>query len=218
MKKLITIDGPSGAGKGTISQLIAKQLGWQFLDSGAMYRLCGLACVKSNTSFDDIDAVATLARQLNIEFKLEGDKLITLLNGEEVTSQLRLEDTATAASKVAPIPAVREALLERQRTFATSEGLVADGRDMGTIVFPDAPLKIYLTASAEERANRRYNQLTQAGESVNMRAILKDIQARDERDMSRAVAPLKPADDAVVIDSTEMSIEQVLAYILALTQ
>lgn len=218
MKKVITIDGPSGAGKGTISQLVAKHLGWQFLDSGAMYRLCGLACVKTSTPFDDIDAVTELARNLDIEFKLEGDTLLTLLNGEEVTSQLRTEDGGTNASKVAPIPAVRAALLERQRAFATDMGLVADGRDMGTVVFTDAPLKIYLTASAEIRAERRYKQLTQAGELVSMRAILKDIQARDERDMSRSVAPLKPADDAVEIDSTHMSIDEVMVQILSLTQ
>lgn len=218
MKKIITIDGPSGAGKGTISQLVAQKLNWQFLDSGAMYRLCGLACVKQGISFKDEAAVETLAKQLDIEFKLDGDSLLTLLNGEEVTAQLRTEETAAAASNVAPIPAVRAALLERQRSFATDQGLIADGRDMGTVVFTDAPLKIYLTASAEERAQRRYKQLTLAGESVSMRAILEDIQARDERDMNRSVAPLKPADDAVEIDSTDMTIEQVLAQILRLTQ
>lgn len=218
MKKVITIDGPSGAGKGTISQLVAKHLGWQFLDSGAMYRLCGLACVKTATPFDDIDAVTELARHLDIQFKLESGVLLTLLNGEEVTAQLRTEEGGTNASKVAPIPAVRAALLERQRAFATDKGLVADGRDMGTVVFTDAPLKIYLTATAEERAQRRYKQLTSAGELVTMRAILEDIQARDERDMSRSVAPLKPADDAVEIDSTDMSIEQVLEKIISLTQ
>jgi cytidylate kinase len=218
MKKVITIDGPSGAGKGTISQLVAKHLGWQFLDSGAMYRLCGLACVKTSTPFEDIEAVTALASQLDIEFKLEGDTLLTLLNGEEVTAQLRTEEGGTNASKVAPIPAVRAALLERQRAFATEKGLVADGRDMGTVVFTDAPLKIYLTASAEIRAERRCKQLTLAGESVSMRAILEDIKARDARDMSRPVAPLKPAEDAIEIDSSALTIEQVLAQILALTQ
>lgn len=218
MKKIITIDGPSGAGKGTISQLVAKELGWQFLDSGAMYRLCGLACLKQQVAFTDESAVADLARHLDIEFKLEGGVLQTLLNGEEVTTQLRTEDTAAAASNVAPIPEVRAALLERQRSFAGDNGLVADGRDMGTVVFTDAPLKVYLTASAEERAQRRFKQLTDAGESVSMRAILEDIQSRDERDMNRSVAPLKPADDAVVIDSTDMSIEQVLTNILGLAQ
>jgi cytidylate kinase len=218
MKKVITIDGPSGAGKGTISQLVAKHLGWQFLDSGAMYRLCGLACVKTSTPFDDVEAVAALASQLDIEFKLDGDSLLTLLNGEEVTAQLRTEEGGTNASKVAPIPAVRAALLERQRAFASEKGLVADGRDMGTVVFTDAPLKIYLTASAEVRAERRYKQLTLAGESVSMRAILEDIEARDARDMNRPVAPLKPAEDAIEIDSSALSIEQVLAQILALTQ
>ncbi|NRA41855.1 MAG: (d)CMP kinase [Pseudomonadales bacterium] len=215
-KKLITIDGPSGAGKGTVSQRLAKQLGWAFLDSGAIYRLCGLACLKSGIAFEDVAAVAELARNLDIEFKLDGEVLLTLLDGEEVTAQLRTEEGGAAASRVAPIAAVREALLLRQRAFASDKGLVADGRDMGTIVFPDAPIKVYLTASAEERANRRYKQLTEAGNSVNLRAILEDIQARDARDMNREVAPLKPADDAVVIDSTELSIDQVLAKILAL--
>ncbi len=218
MQKLITIDGPSGAGKGTVSQLIARQLGWQFLDSGAMYRLCGLACLKQSIAVDDVEAVSELAKNLEIEFKLTNNGLETLLDGEEVSSELRTEDTAAAASKVAPIQAVRDALLERQRAFASEEGLVADGRDMGTIVFTDAPVKIYLTASAEERANRRYKQLTEAGNSVSLRAILEDIQARDERDMNREVAPLKPADDAHVIDSTELSIDAVVEKILEIYQ
>ncbi len=218
MQKLITIDGPSGAGKGTVSQLIARQLGWQFLDSGAMYRLCGLACLKQSIAVDDVEAVSELAKNLEIEFKLTNNGLETLLDGEEVSSELRTEDTAAAASKVAPIQAVRDALLERQRAFASEDGLVADGRDMGTIVFTDAPVKIYLTASAEERANRRYKQLTEAGNSVSLRAILEDIQARDERDMNREVAPLKPADDAHVIDSTELSIDAVVEKILEIYQ
>ena len=214
MQKIITIDGPSGAGKGTVSQLIARELGWQFLDSGAMYRLCGLACLEQSVAFDDVVSVSDLARQLDIEFKLTDHGLETWLCGRDVSAQLRTEETAAAASKVAPIQAVRDALLDRQRAFASDSGLVADGRDMGTIVFVDAPVKIYLTASAEERANRRFKQLTEAGNSVSLRAILEDIQARDERDMNREVAPLKPADDAYVIDSTKLSIEDVVAKIL----
>jgi len=218
MNKIITIDGPSGAGKGTLSQLLAKHLAWAFLDSGAMYRLCGLACMKTNTPFTDVDRVVALVATLDIEFRLENNQLLTLLNGEEVTAQLRTEETGAAASRVAPIQEVRDALLARQRAFAGEKGLVADGRDMGTVVFPEAPLKIYLTASAEERANRRYKQLTEAGNSVSLRAILEDIQARDARDMNREVAPLKPADDAITIDSTHLSIEQVLEQILELVE
>jgi cytidylate kinase len=206
---VVTIDGPSGAGKGTISQAIAKQLGWHFLDSGALYRLCGLACIKQSVPFSEKDKVAEVALALDIDFKITDAGLETYLSGEEVTAELRTEAGGAAASKVAPIPAVREALLKRQQAFAKAPGLVADGRDMGTIVFKNAPLKVYLTATAEERANRRYKQLLSAGESVNLAAILEDIKARDARDMGREVAPLKAADDAITIDSTDMSIEAV---------
>lgn len=216
MIQVVTIDGPSGAGKGTVSQAIAKQLGWHFLDSGAIYRLCGLACLKAGIAFEDEVRVAEAARSLDIDFKVADTGLETYLNGEEVTAELRTERGGEAASRVAAVPAVREALKDRQRAFAQMPGLIADGRDMGTVVFADAPLKIYLTASAEERAQRRYKQLQAAGESVNLAAILEDIQARDERDMNRAVAPLKPADDAITIDSTDMSIEAVHQAILQL--
>ncbi len=218
MIPVVTIDGPSGAGKGTISQAIAKQLGWHFLDSGAMYRLCGLACIKAGIAFEDEEKVADTAQHLDIDFRIAEGGLETWLAGEEVSAELRTEETGTAASFVAPIPAVREALKIRQRAFARAPGLIADGRDMGTVVFENAPLKVYLTASAEERADRRFKQLQESGETVTLAAVLKDIQLRDERDMNRAVAPLKPADDAITIDSTDMSIEAVFEAILALIE
>lgn len=213
---VITIDGPSGAGKGTVSQALARHLGWHFLDSGAMYRLCGLACLKKAVPFEDEVAVAKIAQQLDIAFKVVEGGLETWLDGEEVTAELRTEQGGAAASKVAAIPAVREALMQRQRAFAQAPGLVADGRDMGTVIFPAAPLKVYLTASAEERARRRCKELQAKGETVTLAAILRDIQERDHRDMNRPVAPLKPADDASIIDSTNMSIDAVFQAILQL--
>ncbi|HEY9034389.1 MAG TPA: (d)CMP kinase [Pseudomonadales bacterium] len=218
MVPVVTVDGPSGAGKGTVSQQLAGHLGWHFLDSGAMYRLCGLACLKAGIDFADTAAVADKARQLDIDFRIVAGGLQTWLDGEEVTAELRTERGGAAASQVAAIGAVREALKARQQAFARPPGLVADGRDMGTVIFPDAPLKIYLTASAEERAQRRYRQLQQAGETVNLAAILKDIRERDERDMNRSVAPLKPADDAIVIDSSQMGIDAVFDAVLALVK
>lgn len=218
MVPVVAIDGPSGAGKGTVSQAIARHLSWHFLDSGAIYRLCGLACLKRGVPFSDHPAVARVALDLDIDFRVANGGLETWLEGEEVTAELRTERGGAAASQVAAIPAVREALKNRQRAFARAPGLVADGRDMGTVVFSDAPLKIYLTASAEERAQRRCKQLQQAGEAVNLAAVLGEIQARDERDMNRAVAPLKPADDAILIDSTHMDIDAVFTAILRLIQ
>ncbi len=221
MKTVVTIDGPSGAGKGTISQLLAKALGWEFLDSGAIYRLCGLACLKAAVDKDNIEAIVAIAEHLDIAFKVTDQGLETYLSGEEVGAQLRSETTAAAASDIASIGAVRNALLQRQRDFAVlidsdngAQGLIADRRDMGTVVFPQAPCKFYLTATAEERANRRYNQLKSAGESVNLAAILQDIKDRDDKDMNRAVAPLKPAEDAIIIDSTDMSIDTVFKSLL----
>lgn len=208
---VITIDGPSGSGKGTIAGLLAAKLGWKLLDSGALYRLLAFAAGNHGIDLTNEEALKTLAAHLDVQFV---DKRI-ILEGEEVTGAIRNEQVGAGASMVASLPAVREALLQRQRAFREAPGLVADGRDMGTVVFPDAPLKIYLTASAEERARRRYLQLKGKVEGVSLPGLLDEIRARDERDMQRAVAPLKPAADAIQLDSTELSIEQVLERILS---
>jgi len=213
---VITIDGPSGSGKGTVSQRIAQTLGLQLLDSGALYRLVALVAVRTNTALDDALALATIALNLDISFQPTDRGVQARLAGEDVSLAIRAEAIGLAASQVAAIQPVRDALLARQRAFAVEPGLVADGRDMGTAVFPDAPVKIYLTASAEERANRRYNQLKAKGESVSLPRLLEDIQARDARDMNRQVSPLKPAEDAVVIDSSLMGIDEVQDAILAI--
>ncbi len=208
---VITVDGPSGAGKGTLCQMLAAKLGWALLDSGALYRVTALAAQKQNVALDSDNAVAKIAAQLDVEFKVtpQCDGVEVILGGENVTSNLRTEETGAMASQVAAINSVRDALLERQRAFQQPPGLIADGRDMGTVVFPQAELKIYLTASAEERGQRRYKQLIEAGKSANLARIIEDIKARDDRDMNRTVAPLKPAADAIVIDSTSMSINAV---------
>lgn len=210
---VITIDGPSGSGKGTIAQLLAQRLGFNFLDSGALYRLTALAASKRGIDWDDEAAVAELAENLDVQFKT-GEKSRILLDGEDATDAIRKEQMSLGSSKVAALPKVRAALLHLQKSFQQPPGLVADGRDMGSSVFPDAVAKIFLTASAEERARRRHNQLMAKGESVSLRALLKDIQARDERDSQRAVSPLKPADDALILDSTQLSIVQVLDQVM----
>ncbi|MDH5594163.1 MAG: (d)CMP kinase [Gammaproteobacteria bacterium] len=216
---VVTIDGPSGSGKGTISLTIAQKLGWHFLDSGALYRLLALSLLNNNLSFDDESVMADMARGLDIHFSAEtGGEVEIYLENKQVTNEIRTEKCGNAASKVAAVPAVREALLERQRGFRQPPGLVADGRDMGTVVFPDAPLKIFLTASAEERAKRRYNQLKQKGIDANLAALQDEIAERDKRDAGRAVSPLKAAEDAVIIDSTHMSIDEVVTQIMALCQ
>ncbi|MCP4594958.1 (d)CMP kinase [Neptuniibacter sp.] len=212
---VITVDGPSGSGKGTICQLLARELDWELLDSGALYRLVGLAARHHGVDLDDEDALVVLAAHLDVQFVArEDDTVQIILEGEEVTDAIRTEAVGKDASIVAAIPSVRDALLERQRAFAEMPGLIADGRDMGTVVFPAAALKIYLDASAEERAVRRYNQLINKGLGASLQAILEDIQARDDRDMNRSVAPLKPAADAVILDTTKMSIEEVLAAVM----
>ena len=208
--QVIAIDGPSGSGKGTLAGLLAARLGWQLLDSGALYRLLAYAAGKHGIALDNEAALAMLAANLDVQFVAGG----IILEGESVTERIRNEQVGAGASQVAALPAVRDALLQRQRAFREAPGLVADGRDMGTVVFPDAPLKIFLTASAEERARRRYLQLKAKGEDVILPSLLEEIQARDDRDMNRAVAPLKPAVDAIQLDSTEMSIEEVLERIL----
>ncbi|MBE1301089.1 MAG: (d)CMP kinase [Alteromonadaceae bacterium] len=208
---VITIDGPSGAGKGTISLKLAQKLGWHFLDSGAIYRVLAVATLHHGIDAEDEDAIVPLAAGLDVNFEVNaaGDSFI-ILEGEDVTDSIRTEEVGATASKVASLPKVREALLRRQRAFQEAPGLVADGRDMGTVVFPDAPAKIFLTASAEERAARRHKQLQEKGHDVSITRLLSDIKARDDRDSNRAVAPLVPADDAYLLDSTGVSIEEVL--------
>ncbi|MEQ8427665.1 MAG: (d)CMP kinase [Gammaproteobacteria bacterium] len=217
---VITVDGPSGTGKGTVCSFLADWLGWHFLDSGALYRLLALAAQKRDLPTTDIAGLAQLAENLDIEFEVQGaGKLVkVVLDGEDATDAIRTEDCGHAASVVAAIPEVRRALLSRQHGFHQAPGLVADGRDMGTVVFPAADLKIFLTASAEERAKRRHKQLKEKGISANLRHLSADISARDERDSQRAVSPLKPAEDAVVIDTSEMDIETVVGSIRELVK
>lgn len=209
--KLITIDGPSASGKGTVSQLVAEALGWRILDSGALYRISAYATLEQGVNPDDEQAVAAIVPALDIQFKAGQ----VWVDGVEVSDALRQESTGNMASKIARYPALRQALFDRQRAFLTPAGLVADGRDMGTVIFPDAPLKIYLIADVHERAKRRYKQLTDKGLSVVFDDILLDLQKRDEQDMNRPVAPLKPAADAVVVDSSFMGIQEVVNTILS---
>jgi cytidylate kinase len=217
---VITIDGPTASGKGTITRLLAQRLGWHFLDSGALYRLVALAATKHGIAFDDVESLQPLAAHLDVQFVTDdgAEEMAVLLEGEDVTLELRTETCGDGASQVAAIPEVREALLARQRAFREPPGLVADGRDMGTVVFPDAVVKIFLTASAEERARRRYNQLKDKGLSVTMRTLLDEIAARDARDRDRAASPLVPAEDAVVLDSSELNIDQVVDHLWNLCQ
>ncbi len=214
---VIAIDGPGGSGKGTIAGLLARQLGWNLLDSGALYRLLAFAARNHGVDLTNEEALKVLAAHLDVQFAVAapGQEQHIILEGEEVTQAIRNEQIGAAASQVAALPAVRDALLQRQRAFQENPGLVADGRDMGTVVFPDAPLKIFLTASAEERARRRYMQLKAKGDDVSLASLLDEIRERDERDTQRAVAPLKPAHDAIMLDSTVLSIEQVLEKILS---
>ena len=211
---VVTIDGPSGSGKGTIAALLARELGWAFLDSGALYRLTALAALNQGVDFADTAALAVVATTLDVQFLPAEDGLVILLAGERVGNSLRTEEVGAMASRVAALPAVRAALLQRQRDFARHPGLVADGRDMGTVVFPDATVKVFLTASAEERAKRRFEQLHRKGINASFDRLLADIQARDERDSQRTVAPLKPADDAIILDSTQMTIQEVFAAVM----
>ncbi|MHB1283164.1 MAG: (d)CMP kinase [Metallibacterium scheffleri] len=215
---VLTIDGPSGSGKGTVSRLLATQLGWHLLDSGALYRAVGYAASLAGIDLSDAEAVTRCAEHTRIGFRDPGAGAETrvLVNGHDASDALRTETCGAAASAIAAIPSLRAALLDKQRAFRKAPGLVADGRDMGTVIFPDAAPKVFLTASAAERAQRRHKQLKDKGLRVTLADLLREIEARDRRDAERAVAPLKPAADAVVIDTTGMPIGTVVARILAL--
>ena len=217
---VVTIDGPSGSGKGTISRKVAEALGWHLLDSGAIYRAVGYAASMEGIDLSDAEAATRCAEETQIGFEpaADGSETRVLVNGHDATDEIRTETCGAAASAIAAIPGVRAALFDKQRGFRRAPGLVADGRDMGTVIFPEARVKVFLTASAEERANRRYKQLKEKGLSVTLSALLREIQARDVRDAERAVAPLKPAAEAILIDSTRTPIEAVVAKVLALVR
>src|SRR4051812_32670833 len=214
---VVTIDGPSSSGKGTISRLVAARVGWNLLDSGALYRLVALAGLQQNIDPDDVAEHVSVGRTMRVGFAArEGGEEQVLLDGRDVTREIRTEKAGAGASRVAAWPAVRTALLDRQRAFATPPGLVADGRDMGTVIFPGAPLKVFLTASAEERAQRRHKQLIEKGSAASLAALSREIAERDLRDSTRQVAPLKPAPDAQLLDSTGLSIDAVVERVLSL--
>ncbi|MDO9214975.1 MAG: (d)CMP kinase [Methylococcales bacterium] len=212
---VLTIDGPSGAGKGTISRLVAKKLGWNYLDSGSIYRSLAIALLQQTVDLSDEAAIVKVAETMDLAFEC-GDELIVKLNGVDITAQLGLETTGNTASIIAVLPEVRQALLQKQQNFRQSPGLVADGRDMGTVVFPDATSKVFLTASAEERARRRYKQLKEKGIDANLSSLTLDIEERDRRDSERATAPLAMAENALYIDSSNMSIDAVIEEVLNL--
>ena len=213
---VLTIDGPSGSGKGTVAQLMAKDLGWHYLDSGALYRVLAQASIKHGVELGDESSISTLAKNLDVVFLVKSGELEVLLEGCNVTTLIRSEQAGNAASKVAALPLVRSALLERQRDFRRLPGLVTDGRDMGTVVFPDASYKIFLNASAEVRGQRRYKQLKEKGIECNISDLITEISERDERDRNRTVAPLRPATDAIQLDSTSLGIESVFDRVRAI--
>ncbi len=212
---VLTIDGPSGAGKGTVSRAVAKRLGWNYLDSGSIYRSLAIAALDQAIDINNVDAVVNIAEQMQLAFQC-GDELVVLLNGQDITARLGLETTGNTASIVAAYPEVRAVLLQKQKDFRQSPGLVADGRDMGTVVFTDAEIKVFLTASAEERAKRRYKQLIEKGIDANLVQITGEIEARDRRDQERKTAPLKAADDAFYLDSSDLTIDQVISEVMKL--
>ncbi len=214
---VITVDGPGGSGKGTVSRLLARELGWHFLDSGALYRLVALGALKRGIALDDEPALARLAARLDIHFDPDGgENAPILLDNVDISTELRSESSGEAASKVAVLSSVRQALLARQRAFRQPPGLVADGRDMGTVIFSNADLKIFLEASQQERAARRYKQLKEKGMGVSLEALLREIESRDARDSGRVMSPMRPAEDAVIIDTTRMGITEVVREIMQL--
>lgn len=216
---VLTIDGPSGSGKGTISRIVAARLGWHYLDSGALYRAVGIAAGWSDIDLSDASALVRCTFDTHVEFRDDGaGEPRVIVNGADATDELRTETAGAAASAIAAIPEVRAALKERQRAFRQPPGLVADGRDMGTVVFPDAPYKVFLTASAEVRARRRYNQLKEKGMDVSLAHLTEEIEERDRRDRERQIAPLRAAADAVVIDSSDLSVDEVIQVCLSVVQ
>lgn len=217
---VLAIDGPSGSGKGTISRAVADALSWHLLDSGAIYRAVGYAASMAGIDLSDAAAVTRCAETVRIMFRdpKDGGETRVVVNGHDATDEIRTETCGAAASAIAAIPAVRTALFDKQRSFRKPPGLVADGRDMGTVVFADAPYKVFLTASAEERAHRRYKQLKEKGLAVTLAILLREIEARDERDATRKVAPLKAAAGALIIDTTGIAVADVIAQVLAVVQ
>jgi len=217
---VICLDGPSGVGKGTICLAVAKKLGWHILDSGSLYRITALQVSRQfpDSAIDSLEAekLADIAKKLDVSYEEKDNELVIFLDGEDITQLIRNEEIGAKASQIAAIPEVREALLARQRAFLVEPGLVADGRDMGTVVFPQAVLKIYLTATPQERAQRRYKQLKEKGIDANLSALVEELRLRDERDMNRKTAPLKPASDAIIIDTSSLNIEQVTNEVMQL--
>lgn len=214
---VLTLDGPSGVGKGTICSKVAAELGWHILDSGSLYRLTALVASR-NSSLDNVTQLDEIARNLDVNYIADNDYLKIILNGEDVTDAIRSEEIGAMASKIAAIPEVRQALLDRQKAFATAPGLVADGRDMGSVVFPEADLKIFLSASPEERAKRRYKQLKDKGIGANLPQLVIELQERDKRDSTREASPLVAAEDAVTIDTTQLGIEEVFSEVMRLVK
>jgi cytidylate kinase len=220
MIPVLTLDGPSGVGKGTVASIVAQKLNWHQLDSGAIYRAFTIAATDYGIGIDNLDGLLELAGKLDLEFKLNSEQapLSVYLDGVDITTKLRMEETATLASKYAQLAPLRKVLLVKQRQFQKPPGLVADGRDMGTVVFPDAPFKVFLTADPEERAKRRLKQLQVGGNTGNISHTLAEVQKRDERDKNRAHSPLKPAKDALIIDTTNLTIDEVISKVMAIIE